>query len=59
MQQTMQEALAASARREEERARREEERARREEERARREEERGNKMADALALLAQHVASRQ
>ena len=48
----MQEALAASARREEERARREEERARREEERA-------NKIADALALLAQHVASRQ
>ena len=45
MQQTMQEALAASARREEERARREEERA--------------NKIADALALLAQHVASRQ
>ena len=41
----MQEALAASARREEERARREEERA--------------NKIADALALLAQNVARRQ
>ena len=52
MQQTMQEALATSARRGEERARREEER-------ARREEERGNKIADALALLAQNVARRQ
>ena len=45
MRQTMQEALATSARRGEERARREE--------------ERGNKIADALALLAQNVARRQ